>query len=243
MRTLSASELLDVWERGQSQHPLDQAISLLAEACPEKSREDLIELSMGQRDTLLFRLRQLSFGAQLEIYSDCPACGAELEMMINVGDLLNQSVDFENKERVEKIGEYLVCFRLPDSAIMAKSINAAGSLDSDFLLKLCVSSITRNGETVNLKNHLEIIRSELNSLFEKIDPLSEVQINSTCAGCGHQWTQILDIFSFFWSELGTQINKLMDQVHLLACSYGWHENEILSLSPWRRQYYLDRVLS
>ena len=31
------------------------------------------------------------------------------------------------------------------------------------------------------------------------------------------------------------------EVHVLASSYGWRESDILNMSAWRRQYYLDLI--
>jgi len=241
MRAFSASELLDVWERGQSQHPLDRAITLLAASCPEKSSQELVKLSLGQRDTLLFRLRQLIIGPHLETYSACPACGMELELVINIKDLLDNTVGPEKTEWVESLGEYSIDFRLPDSAFLADCLNSGVSPGSEALLKRCVLRITRNGENIDFEEIKGKISDELIARMAQIDPLSEVQITSTCSSCSHHWTQTLDILSFFWTELGIQVNRLMDQVHTLARAYGWRESEILSLGQWRRQYYLDRV--
>jgi hypothetical protein len=31
------------------------------------------------------------------------------------------------------------------------------------------------------------------------------------------------------------------EVHLLASAYGWRESDILAMTPWRRQLYLELV--
>jgi len=50
MHTLSASELLNVWEQGLTQPPVQRALTLLAVACPDTPPVALAELSIGQRD-------------------------------------------------------------------------------------------------------------------------------------------------------------------------------------------------
>ena len=62
MRALSAAELLSVWERGTGQPPHERALSLLAAACPESSRDELAILSIGERDKRLLTLRAWTFG-------------------------------------------------------------------------------------------------------------------------------------------------------------------------------------
>jgi hypothetical protein len=241
MRTLSASELLDVWEKGQSQHPLDRAITLLEKVCPEKSREELIRLNLGQRDALLFNLRKLFFGPRLDTYSECPICRTGLEISLNIEDILLRTYPVQATEHSASIGEICVSFKLPDSALLADCLNSSASPDSDYLLKSCMLSLTRKGNTIDFANISGDVREELAAKMAQLDPLSEVQINSTCSECGHQWNQTLDILSFLWTEIGAQATHLLEQVHILARAYSWRESDILSLSQWRRQYYLDKV--
>jgi hypothetical protein len=34
---------------------------------------------------------------------------------------------------------------------------------------------------------------------------------------------------------------MLRDVHALATAYGWREADIVAMSPWRRQVYLDMV--
>ena len=78
MHALTASEVLQVWERGQGLHPVDRALLLLTVAQPGVPWEQLAHLSIGQRDTLLLVLRELTFGPRLTSYTECPHCGEKL---------------------------------------------------------------------------------------------------------------------------------------------------------------------
>jgi len=51
-----------------------------------------------------------------------------------------------------------------------------------------------------------------------------------------------DIASFFWAEICVQAKRLLREVHTLARAYGWREMDILSMSPARRQFYLEMVI-
>ena len=61
-RSLSPQKILDVWEAGRQQHELDRALTLLAAAYPELSRDELADLTIGERDARLLRLRIFMFG-------------------------------------------------------------------------------------------------------------------------------------------------------------------------------------
>jgi hypothetical protein len=66
MRPLSPQDLLLVWERGQRQHPMDRALTLLSAAYPDRKSAELAQLSIGQRDSLLLSLRSRTFGDTLK---------------------------------------------------------------------------------------------------------------------------------------------------------------------------------
>jgi hypothetical protein len=240
MRTLSATELLDVWERGERQHPLDRALTLLVATCPEKKLQDLIHLSIGQRDALLLALRQLTFGPQLAAYTECPVCGAQLEFTVSVEELLRGYTPADSNEQSLELDGFIVRFRLPDSADLAECINS-GLMADEELLKNCILKVTRDDKGVAFEELPEAAGSALEAQMAELDPLSEIQITLNCTECRHRWTMLLDILSFFWSELREQVKLLLNQVHILGRYYGWREADILAMSPWRRQYYLDMV--
>ena len=73
------------------------------------------------------------------------------------------------------------------------------------------------------------------------DSFVELQLELRCPDCGHQWSAILDISTFFWEEINNQAKHLVETIHTLARAYGWRETDILSMSPWRRQLYLEMV--
>jgi hypothetical protein len=73
------------------------------------------------------------------------------------------------------------------------------------------------------------------------DPMAEVLIELPCPACGTGHDSLLDIVSFFWSELEARAKRLLREIHDLATAYGWTESAILSLSDHRRAVYLDLV--
>jgi hypothetical protein len=82
--------------------------------------------------------------------------------------------------------------------------------------------------------------SVLGTVIERIAEAdqAEVRIGLTCPECEHQWNEVFDIVSFFWTEIDAWARQLLREVHVLASVYGWSEREILALSPTRRQIYL-----
>jgi hypothetical protein len=73
------------------------------------------------------------------------------------------------------------------------------------------------------------------------DPLADVQLAVSCPSCGTRQQVSFDILSFFWTEIEAWAWRILREVHTLASAYGWHEHDILALSPRRRQSYLEMV--
>ena len=242
MRALSASELLSVWERGQAQPRVQQALLLLAAACPEISTEALAKLSIGRRDTCLLALREWTFGSQLISLAACPHCGERLELAFKVADI--QVIP--PAEHVEvyslNIDDYQVCFRLPNSLDLAA---VTGSTDMEaarqLLIERCLLSVEQGGEE-QFAGQLPVdLVAAVGQQMGQADPQADVQLALTCPACSHTWQAVFDIISFFWSEINAWAYHILREVHILSSAYGWSEADILALSPSRRQFYLEMV--
>lgn len=234
MRALSATELLGVWERGFSQPPVRRALALLAAACPESPPDDLVNLSIGQRDARLLVLRELTFGAEFAGLADCPACGGNLELAFRAADLMPAPAPEPPTELELQIDGRDLRFRLPTSADL---LDGGGveppAARRDRLLERCLLA----GRD-HLPDH--VIDAVLARMTEA-DPLADIQFALACPACGHTWQSSFDIVAFFWREIHAWVRGLLREVHTLASAYGWSESDILALSPTRRRLYLEMV--
>lgn len=247
MFPVSAINILNIWESGQYQYPLDLALTLLSAANPEISREDLAALDIEQRDTLLFRLREQVCGHNLNGYAECPQCGERLEFCMTTAEILNNKGANPLKERqsFEFISDNItIHFRLPNSKDIAESAAVGNDISvKDLLFKRCVIASYQDGEQIDAKNLTAEILSSLEEKVSEYASVSDLLINLCCSECKHHWHTLFDIVSFFWAEIGAMARSLMYEVHLLAKTYGWSESEILALSPARRNFYLGMVNS
>lgn len=242
MRPLSAAKLLDVWEQGQARSPADRALLLLAAACPDTQAEDLAELPIGQRDAGLLRLREWTFGSPVVSLATCPQCGERLELTFQVGDVLTPSPEPGEQPSSLSVGPYEVQFRLPNSRDLAV---AAGSGDVEdgrrLLVERCVLAASRGDQEEPAGDLPAEVVEVLAERMAQADPQGDVRLALACPSCGHEWQAAFDIVSFFWSEIHAWAQRILHQVHTLASAYGWREADILAMSPWRRQAYLELV--
>jgi hypothetical protein len=80
------------------------------------------------------------------------------------------------------------------------------------------------------------------SALREHDPFTAMAIEAECPNCGHSASYDIDIEACLLSTLSAVRQSLIDEVHRLASAYHWSEEEIISLSPRRRRYYLGRIL-
>jgi hypothetical protein len=227
MRALSKTEILSVWERGCNQPPVQRALLLLAAVNPEASLDSLAKLSIGQRDTRLLKLRELTFGEKFTGLTNCPVCDEKIELAFDAAAIRPAEENEIPAELDLQIEGREVRFRLPNSG----DLLAVHS--SEQLLARCLLS----GGNHFAENTIQAVSEKMSAA----DPMADVQLALSCSSCGHQWRSSFDIVAFFWREIAAAARGHLRDIHTLASAYGWTESEILSLSPARRRVYLEMV--
>jgi len=240
MRALSAQEIVQVWEWGRDKHPVDRALALLGLACPELPPEQLRGLTVGQRNSRLLALREKTLGPTLQGYAECAQCRAPLEFAVEVGVLRRPEPDA--RAYALRVDGLEIRFRLLNSEDLAAVAGLSGVAEARLrLIERCLQQATRDGQPLAAT---ELPESALAALVEALaerDPQAETRFQLTCAACGHRWSALFDVVSFFWTELGARAERLLVQVHALARAYGWREADILAMGEARRRFYLELV--
>jgi hypothetical protein len=233
MRPLSAQELLDAWERGLGEPPVQRALILLGAACPEAAPEDLARESVGRRDARLLTLREWTFGPRLVSLASCPLCAERLETAFDVAEIRVESHE-EGPLKLRLSGGELT-FRLPNSTDLL-ALTSAGSVDGARrrLLDRCL--FDAEADDLSEEDLLAVARR-----MAEADPQGDIELSLSCPACGHSWLASFDIATFFWTEVDAWARVLLHEIHLLASAYGWREADILALSPWRRRSYLELI--
>lgn len=249
-KRLSAAELLNVWEQGSGRSPAQQALQLLATACPGVPPERLARLPLGRRDACLLILREWTFGPRLEGMATCPECAAPLELLLKVADLWAEPLTADMAERRAEEGRevhqlslagFEVSFRLPDSLDLDAAASGEAAAFRLKLLERCLWTARQGGEPWPAGQLPAEVVAAVTEYMDRLDPQANLRLDLSCPACRHEWQQIFDIVSFFWSEIKAWAERLLHEVHTLASAYGWSEAEILALSPWRREVYLRMV--
>jgi hypothetical protein len=240
MTALTQAETLALWESGQAFHPIDQGLLAVQAAFPEARQESVADWPLGRRNRALAELYCACFGPTLSGWTACRQCGEKLQFSVD-GDAVQGSgapatADTDAPWTVTIDGRV---FRLPTSRDLARLAGFADPSEAATqLLDLCV---VREGNTEAAEAWSE---SDVEAIGEKLalaDPLAEILLDFHCPLCGETFQESLDLAGFFWSELEGRAKRLLLDVHTLAMAYGWSEADVLSLSPARRNFYLEQV--
>lgn len=244
MRMLSATEMLSLWESGLAQSPVQRALLLLGAACHELPPERLASIPIGQRDAQLLSLRERLFGPQLTSLTNCPVCAESLELQLNIADIRAPSAANPDESFELKTGDFSIAFRLPNSRDL-EQLDPSTDLAANRrrLLEQCVLAAQHNAKEIPARQLPEEIVQAIASRMAEADRQADMQLALRCPQCAHEWEAPLDIVSFLWTEIHAWAMRLLREIHVLASAYGWREADILALSPWRRQAYLELIQS
>lgn len=240
-RTLTQSELLSMWERGERQRTPRRALALLSGAAPESTEVELAAMPIGRRDASLLDLRERLFGSAFSGVTSCPACGEEIELAFEANEVRREP-SFESPSLQVDEGAYRVEVRLPSTKDLA-AIDAMDDLEAARarLFAACVTRATLHGEPIAAHDLPARVVDLVTARMAQADPQADVQLDVDCPACAHAWREPFDVVTFLWNELSVFARRLLGEVHELASAYGWSEAQILDLSPARRNAYLEML--
>lgn len=228
MAQIPDSTILDLWENGACDHPLDRALRLIALIEAEVPREELAALPIAERDAKLFDVTETIFGAQLALSATCTLCGAETELTFSVSDVKTLDTP-ERSARVLHYDGKDYPYRMPNSRDMATALSAPDP-QRTLLLSL-----------LDLAEADDALIAEFDAVLEEQSGLEALSLGFNCAECEASQSAPFDILDYLWSRIAAEARRLLWDIHLLARSYGWTSREILSLSRLRRAEHVAMV--
>jgi hypothetical protein len=241
MRALSAVDVMNAWEDGSPKALAERALKLLELVCPESSRDKLGSLSIGERDGILLGLREGLFGSSLAAVVVCPGCGERLDLTFDVREIRSSAQQPQGEICLDVAGYDLRLRPINTADAIAASGQADLDQSRELLLQRCLLSARRDGISIESDQIPPDVAELAVQRMAEADPMADLQLAITCPSCEQRWPAALDVVSFLWSEIEAWAWRALSEVHTLASVYGWTEREILSLSPDRRQCYLQMV--
>lgn len=221
------------------------------------SEEVARNLLIADRQYLLLKLREATFGSQIQANIHCPwpSCGKKVDIDFSTNDIpvresedkgplytmrLSYEAAFNNNGDKHRV----IIFRLPNgsdqeaiSPIIAE--NEARALT--VLLSRCIKSIgpIENPEEELICGLSPLARMEIERQMEAFAPKVELTMAADCPECGREFSIPFDLQDFFFGELRTTLDLLYREVHYLAYHYHWSEQEIMEMPRDKRRKYID----
>jgi hypothetical protein len=215
-------------------------------------------LLVADRQYLLLKLREATFGDQVQATIRCPwpNCGQNVDIDFSLHDIpiveseekgpiytMTLSAEAVCSDEHGEVGRELV-FRLPNGADQEAvspmlSENEAWALS--MLFKRCIQDLGpiashRDGllERLSPQARLEIERQ-----MEAVAPKVELTMEALCPECSRTFAVPFDLQDFFFGELRTSGDLLYREVHYLAYHYHWSEQEIMEMPREKRRRYIE----
>jgi len=226
----SAEAIVEIWEQGLYQQPVDRALTILS-VLTDRPRQELAAMTLERRDSLLIQRRAQLFGGSFSGSSTCAHCGCDVEVSVSADEL-----DIPEERFVVKVADTELTVQMPtsiDLAAAARCDTVAAARRE--LIRRCIQGSQRDGDDSLGDDVVVAVEAEL----DRRAGVSAGVVHLTCPDCSHDWELELDVAGFMWREIEILAVRLLRQVDVLARRYGWSEQAILALSPGRRRFYLE----
>jgi hypothetical protein len=231
MHPLSAADILRLWERASSRHPIDRALAIVAAADGGNSAATA-DLSLGERNRRLLGVHESTFGSTVDALASCVRCAEPVELHLRASQLMAAAPGARSAEPAKSPGE--VC------KLTSRDLAAASRCSSAAEARRVLAS-RAIGHPANAPALSNAEMDGIARRLQELDPLAVLTFDVSCPACGAQWECELDAAEFLWLRVETEALRLLRDVHALASAYGWREAEILAMSPLRRRAYVELV--
>jgi hypothetical protein len=214
------------------------------------------QLLVGDRQYLLLKLRQMTFGDRVhaDLFCPWPECGKRVSIDFGIGDVpVEESVDKGPHYQMvlssaaagtEEPGDREICFRLPNGSDQEFVSPLLAENEARALTLLLMRCVQRVGPSARIsEKQIEslspLARKEIEAEMARLAPKVELDMEMSCPECGHLFDAPFDLQSFFFGELRARSDFLYREVHYLAYHYHWSEREIMEMTVEKRRKYID----
>lgn len=236
---------------------LERCVRRIGGFGPPLSEELVRNLLVADRQYLLLKLREATFGDQVQGTLPCawPDCGNKVDIDFSIRAIpIKESEDKGPVYRVELSPEAVsgdeqgpnnrwVSFRLPNGAdqeAVAPLLAANEARALSALLARCVLAIGEQPEPDEelIARLSPRARWEIEARMDTVAPKVELNMEIHCPVCGREFTAPFDLQDFFFGELRISRDLLYREVHYLAYHYHWSEREIMDMPRDKRRHYI-----
>lgn len=210
-------------------------------------------LLASDRDYLMMRLREMTFGRKVDVILQCPdvSCRKSMDITLFLDEMrierqpllerfftMDLSCGAQGKEREQ------VEFRLPTGADQEALASVVHIDEQKAIHRLLARCVRRIGERTDIDEAAiaalpESARSEIEARIQQLSPDLEIELQGVCPECQHAFSTPIDLPTFVTTEMRRNVRHLAREVHFVAWHYHWSEEEILALPRRKRLRYIE----
>lgn len=254
IRPLNGNDEAFLLEAGESLSAAARTTALLCRCLLRLGNDDTVSplavrcLTVGDREALLLHLWRLTFGECLSSVVTCPrqGCGERMDLEVKVSDLLlsayNNHVEWREINLQRNGRDYIVRVRPPNGMDqeLAAEVGRTNLRDAEALvLQRCVQPISADGTAFPAEEWAAEMVDRIEEVMTYLDPQAEVLLQLRCVACDQPFAAEFDTGTYLYRAMAERIRFLYREVHEIARSYHWSEEEILSMTPRKRAMYLN----
>jgi hypothetical protein len=242
MQLVGTRDLLALWDAGAGLDALGRAL-VLARHAADGDPTWAETAPIGHVVARLLEFRSAALEQPLEAVACCPRCPAQVEIPVDPCALLALEAKIVDEPQTLELDGWSVVWR-PLTLVdiqQAARYDDVPAAELELVRRCVLSAVDGSGATLPGDRLPPSVRTALAAEIESADPLSELLLDVTCPGCQQEFPAELDVASFVWTEIDRVARVALLEVDTLARCYGWHEQEVLSLSASRRAAYLRIV--
>jgi hypothetical protein len=219
--------------------PRESAVTRLLARRVRLAAGALADLPVGDRDFLVLKLGQASFGSRVELTFTCPlqGCAAAMDVDFDVDDLPVQRSPRQPDYPVP--GRDGVRFRLPVAGDLVDSAVAGAEDPETALLARCLVGAGPEAAAD------PALRAAVADEMRRVMPGVPGEMSLRCPDCGHEFEAAFDPAAWLLGRIRHGRALLDRDIHLLSFHYHWPLTSILAMAgPERREYVslLERQL-
>jgi hypothetical protein len=200
------------------------------------------EMLVGDREFVVMRLREMTWGSTVNAILRCPAedCNEPMDVTLSLGEIVVEPrpvlsryfrmwLSSDSPREIE--------FRLPTGADQEALV---GIEDEQSAVSALLARCTTLDES-EVDALSEAARCEIEEQMEKRAPQADIELEAMCPECRRLFSGQAAWPAYCLSEMVSQSAMLERDVHCLAWYYHWSEAEVLSMTHAKRRRYVSLI--
>ncbi|MFJ2865880.1 hypothetical protein [Kitasatospora sp. NPDC087314] len=228
-------QLLTAWEEALAVPLPARTAVLLHRTGLAPDLDGALDLGVGQCAALAAALHRAVYGPDVDGLVGCTGCGELLEVHLRLPAADAGTAGPPTVEPGEaRVGAHAV--RAPTVRDLLAAAGGPGDTRT-VLLARCVRRL--DGQPFDPAALTPEEESLLDEAAELLAGDAETVLRTRCPACGGEVAAALDIGAVLWDQVDAAAPALMAEVTTLARAFGWSEQAVLAMSPFRRHAYLS----